>query len=264
MSALLATTAVWGFSIGDLVLGALAAITIGLGKTAIPGAGMLAVPLVANVFDGRPTVGATLIILVTADLFAVRWYREHTRWDVLRAMVPWIAIGYVAGAWFFIAIGSGGRTLDVTMGAIILVMVLIQAVRMLRRSAARPPSTGAAAFYGSTGGFATFVSNNAGPIMNAHLLRLGLDKSELVGTSAWFYFGVNVVKFPIYAALGWWTAGGGFFTGDAGRFAVLMMPVVVAAVLVGRRLFHVVPTQLFVAIVLVLAAAASVKLLAGW
>lgn len=264
MNALLATTTVWGFSIGDLVLGALAAITIGLGKTAIPGAGMLSVPLVAGVFDGRPTVGATLIILVTADLFAVRWYREHTRWDVLRAMVPWILIGYVAGAWFFIAIGSGGRTLDITMGAIILVMVLIQGVRMIRRSPARPPSTGAAAFYGSTGGFATFVSNNAGPIMNAHLLRLGLDKAELVGTSAWFYFGVNIAKFPIYAALGWWASGGGFFTVDACRFALLMIPVVVGAVLVGRRLFHIVPTQVFVAIVLVLAAAASVKLLAGW
>lgn len=254
---------VWGFSPVDLLMGALAAITIGLGKTAIPGAGMLAVPLVAGVFDGRPTVGATLVILVAADLFAVRWYRKHTRWDVLRAMVPWIALGYVVGAWFFIAVGSGGRTLDVTMGVTILVMVLIQAIRMLRRSPARAPSTAASAFYGSTGGFATFVSNNAGPIMNAHLLRLGLEKAELVGTSAWFYFGVNVVKFPIYVALGWWASGGGFFTVETFRFDLLMVPVVIAAVLVGRRLFHIVPTQVFVVLVLVLSAAASVKLLVG-
>lgn len=264
MIALLAANTVWGFTIGDLILGALAAITIGLGKTAIPGAGMLAVPLVANVFDGRPTVGATLIILVTADLFAVRWYRQHTRWDVLRGMVPWILLGYIVGAWFFIAIGSGGRTLDVTMGVTILVMVLLQSARMIRKSPPREPSIGASAFYGSTGGFATFVSNNAGPIMNAHLLRLGLEKAELVGTSAWFYFGVNIAKFPIYAAIGWWASGGGFFTVDAGKFAMLMIPVVVSAVLVGRRLFHVVPTRLFVSVVLVLAAAASVKLLAGW
>jgi hypothetical protein len=179
-------------------------------------------------------------------------------------MAPWVLLGYVGGAWFFIAIGSGGRSLDITMGAMILLMVLLQAVRMLRRSPARPPSLGASAFYGSTGGFATFVSNNAGPIMNAHLLRLGMDKSELVGTSAWFYFSVNIAKFPIYAALGWWSGGGGFFTVDAGKYALLMVPVVVIAVLAGRRLFHIVPTQFFVTIVLVLAAAASVKLLAGW
>ena len=264
MTALLATSTLWGFSVGDIVLGALAAITIGLGKTAIPGAGMLAVPLVASVFDGRSTVGATLIILVTADLFAVRWYREHTRWDVLWGMVPWITLGYIAGTWFFISIGSAGRPLDITMGALILVMVLLQSARMLRRSPASEPSLAASAFYGSTGGFATFVSNNAGPIINTHLLRLGLEKQELVGTAAWFYFGVNVAKFPIYLAVGWWTGGGSFFTADSGKFAVLMIPVVVAAVLVGRRLFHVVPTQLFVSIVLVLAAAASVKLLAGW
>lgn len=263
MTALLAST-VWGFPVWDLVLGALAAITIGLGKTAIPGAGMLAVPLVAGVFDGRPTVGATLIVLVTADLFAVRWYREHTRWDVLRSMIPWILVGYVAGAWFFIAIGSGGRSLDITMGAMILLMVALQGIRMLRHSPPRSTTVGASAFYGSTGGFATFVSNNAGPIINAHLLRLGLEKSELVGTAAWFYFGVNIAKIPIYAALGWWTGGGGFFTVDAGKFAVMMIPVVVLSVLVGRRLFHIVPTQVFVTIVLVLAAAASIKLLAGW
>ena len=264
MSALLATSTLWGFRPDDLVLGALAAITIGLGKTAIPGAGMLAVPLVASVFDGRSTVGATLIILITADLFAVRWYREHTRWDVLRGMIPWILLGYIAGTWFFIAIGSAGRTLDVTMGAIILVMVLLQAARMLRRSPASEPSLAASVFYGSTGGFATFVSNNAGPIINTHLLRLGLQKQELVGTAAWFYFGVNIAKFPIYVAVGWWTGGGSFFTVDAGKFAVLMIPIVVLAVITGRRLFHIVPTQLFVAIVLVLAAAASIKLLAGW
>lgn len=263
MSAFLAAT-VWGFAPSDLVLGALAAITIGLGKTAIPGAGMLAVPLVAGVFDGRPTVGATLIVLVIADVFAVRWYREHTRWDVLRSMIPWILVGYVAGAWFFIAIGSGGRTLDITMGSMILLMVVLQGVRMLRKSPPRSTTVGASAFYGSTGGFATFVSNNAGPIINAHLLRLGLEKAELVGTAAWFYFGVNLAKFPIYLALGGLTSGGSFFTLATLKFALMLIPVVVLAVLVGRRLFHVVPTRLFVTIVLVLAAAASVKLLAGW
>ena len=255
---------VWGLSVSDLILGALAAITIGLGKTAIPGAGLLATPLVASVFHGRPIVGATLVILVTADLFAVRWYREHTRWDVLRAMVPWILVGYVFGAWFFIAVGSGGRSLDVTMGVIILVMVLLQVVRMVRRSPARESTTGAAAFYGTSGGFATFVSNNAGPIMNTHLLRLGLQKEELVGTSAWFYFGVNISKFPMYAALGFWTHGGGFFTAQTTRFDIVLIPVVVISVLVGRRLFYVVPTQVFVVLVLALATAASVKLLAGW
>jgi len=250
-------------SSGDLIIGAIAALIVGLSKTAIPGAGLLATPLVAMVFDGRQIAGATLLILLTADLFAVRWYRHHTRWDLLRPLVPWVALGYLGGAWFFVAIGSGGRTLDITMGVTILTMVLLQAYRLVRRFQPAEATTGAAAFYGTSGGFATFVSNNAGPILNTHLLRLGLGKEELVGTSAWFYFVANSGKVPFYLALGWWSHGGGFFTATTVKFDLFVIPVVVVGVLIGRRIFHVVPTQLFIVIVLVLAAAASIKLLIG-
>jgi hypothetical protein len=250
-------------SSADLLIGALAALIVGLSKTAIPGAGLLATPLVAIVFDGRQIAGATLLILLTADVFAVRWYRRHTRWDLLRPLAPWVGLGYVVGAWFFIAVGSGGRTLDITMGVTILSMVLLQGFRMIRRLQPAESSHRAAAFYGSTGGFATFVSNNAGPILNTHLLRLGLGKEELVGTSAWFYFVANLSKLPFYLALGWWASGGPFFTAETLKFDLLLVPVVVVGVLLGRRIFSIVPTQLFVVIVLVLAGAASVKLLAG-
>ena len=149
------------------------------------------------------------------------------------------------------------------MGVTILTMVLLQSYRMARRFRPAEASTGAAAFYGSTGGFATFVSNNAGPILNTHLLRLGLSKEELVGTSAWFYFAANLGKLPFYLALGWWAGGGAFFTTQTLKFDLLLVPVVVVGVLVGRRIFHIVPTQVFVVVVLVLAGAASIKLLVG-
>ena len=254
----------FAFTAGDILIGAVAALMVGLGKTAVPGAGIVAAPLVAVVFHGRPVAGATLLILVAADVFATRWYRRHARWDLLIPMIPWVALGYVVGAWFFIAIGSGSRTLDITMGVTILSMVLLQAWRMARHSPPKESTHTAAAFYGTTGGFATFVSNNAGPILNTHLLRLGLDKEELVGTSAWFYFGVNVTKIPIYVALGWWSHGGSFFTVETMKFDLIMAPIAIGGVLIGRRLFHIVPTEVFVAVVLMLAAAASVKLLIGF
>ena len=36
-----------------------------------------------------------------------------------------------------------------------------------------------AALYGTAGGFTTFVSNAAGPIMNTYLVGLGLDKRDI-------------------------------------------------------------------------------------
>ena len=140
-------------------------------------------------------------------------------------------------------------------------MVVIQVWRMRRRSVAVRPTPAAAAVYGSTGGFTTFVANAAGPILNTYLLRLGLGKDELVGTSAWFYFAVNLAKVPVYMALGAWTTGGPFFTKSTLAFDLALFPVVVIGVFSGRSLLHKLPQRGFTIGVLVLSAAGAIKLL---
>jgi uncharacterized protein len=245
----------------DIAFGLLIALVVGLSKTAVPGAGLLATPLMAEVFSGREVPGATLMILLCADVFAVRWYRTATRWDLLRPLIPWVAAGFAVGATFFIVIGAADRSLEVVIAVMILLMVVLQANRMIRNSPPVEPTTTAAAFFGSLGGFTTFVSNNAGPVLNSYLLRLGLTKTELVGTSAWFYFTVNVAKIPIFAALGWWSDGGAFFTSDGALLALFSLPGVFVGVFAGRKLFPHVPQRLFMSIVLVLAAFAALRLL---
>jgi uncharacterized protein len=250
-------------TLGALLVGWIAAVVVGISKTAIPGAALLVTPLVALVFDGRQIAGVALPLLLMADVFAVRWYHSSARWDLLRPLVVWVGLGFVAGAAFFIAVGSGDRALDVVIGTSILVMVVVQVVRLIRRTRPAEPTTAAAAVYGSAGGFTTFVSNNAGPIMNTYLIRLGLDKAELVGTSAWFYLSVNLAKVPIYVVLGALSAGGSFFTRETLLFDVLCAPMIVVGVYAGRSLFHRVSQDVFLAVVLVLSALASVKLLLG-
>jgi uncharacterized protein len=252
------------FSASDYVIGAIAALVVGLSKTAIPGGGLLATPLLAMVFTGRLIPGGTLPILLMADLFAIRWYRDSVRWDVLRPLVVWVAAGFGAGAGFFIVLGKADRTLEVVIGIAILVVVALQVLRMIRRTPSAEPTTLAAAAFGISGGFTTFVSNNAGPIMNSYLVRLGLDKRHLVGTSAWFYFTVNVAKIPVYLALQQWSDGGPFFTRASLGFAAAMIPAVLVGVYGGKALFGRIPQHAFVIGVLVLSAGAAVKLTAGW
>jgi uncharacterized membrane protein YfcA len=217
--------------------------------------------LLATVLHGRAIAGTTLPILLTADLFAVAWYRQDARWDLLRPLVAPVAIGFGLGAWFFVGVGSATRPLDVTIGVIVLSMVAIQVVRSIRRAAAADAPVAAAACYGPAGGFTTLVSNTAGPIMNTYLVRLGLDKYEMIGTSAWFYFVVNVTKVPIYLALGAWSEGGHFFTGESLLYDLTLVPIVVLGAYGGRTLFPHLPQQLFLGVVLVLSAAGAVKLL---
>lgn len=251
------------FDAGDYVVGAVAGLIVGLSKTALPGAGLLATPLLATVFSGRMIAGGTLPILLAADLFAVRWYRHSTRWDLLRPLAIWVALGFAAGATFYVVVGKADRTIEVVIGVCILVVVVMQAYRLLRASPPAEPSAGAAALYGSAGGFTTFVSNNAGPIMNAYLLRLGLGKAELVGTSAWFYFAVNLAKIPVYAALSWWSDGGSFFTWPSLGFAAACLPAVAVGVFGGRALFDHIPQTIFRWAVVVLSGIAALRLLIG-
>ncbi|MGA1075269.1 MAG: sulfite exporter TauE/SafE family protein [Ilumatobacteraceae bacterium] len=249
------------FTTEALLIGALASFVVGLSKTGLPGSGLLAIPLFAMVFDGRLIPGATLPILLVADLFAIAWYRRHTRWDLLRPLVGWVGVGYAAGIAFFIAVGSATRAIEVMLGIIVIVIVTLQAWRMIRRVGATPTSRTATAAYGTSGGFTTFVANAAGPIMNTYLIGLGLPKHELVGTSAWFYFAVNLGKVPFYVALGELTSGGRFFTVDGLVFDVIMVPAIVVGVISGRALFHRIPQQVFLTAVLVMSAAGAVRLL---
>lgn len=245
-----------------IAIGIVAALVVGLSKTALPAAGLLSVPLVAAIVEGRQIAGASLPLLIVADVFAVTWYRHHARWDLLRPLFPWLAAGYAVGVTFYVVVGNAARPIEIAIGSIVLVMVAIQTWRMLRRSPAKPPTTAGAATYGTAGGFTTFVSNSAGPIVNTYLIGLGVGKHEQVGTSAWLYFTLNVTKIPLYLALGAFTSGGHFFSGDTLLWNLCMVPAIVAGVFLGKWLFPLIPQRTFVILVLALSALGGLKLLA--
>ena len=61
----------------------------------------------------------------------------------------------------------------------------------------------AASWTAGTGvGFATMTANAAGAVMTLYLSASGIDKRRFVGTNAWFFLIVNLVKVPFSIALG--------------------------------------------------------------
>jgi hypothetical protein len=248
------------FTVEALLVGAVAAYVVGLSKTGLPGGALIATPLLATVFDGRMIAGGTLPILLVADVFAVAWYHHHARWDVLRPLAPWIGLGYVFGVTFFVAVGSATEAIEVTIGVIVLAIVVLQALRMWRGNPPQGGGTSVAASHGTIGGFTTFVANAAGPVINTYLIRLGLPKHQMVGTSAWLYFIVNLSKVPLYLAVGAWAAGGPFFTRDTLLYDLAVTPAVFLGVFSGRALFHRIPQRLFTIVVLTLSAVGGIKL----
>jgi uncharacterized protein len=249
------------FTTGNLILGSLAAVLIGLSKTALPGTGLVATPLIAVFVSGRAIPGTILPVLIAADVFAVSWYHQHARWDLLRPMIVSVTVGFAAGATFFAVVGSSTRPIDIVVGASIVLMAGLQAWRLVRQQQPAAPTPRAAALYGTTGGFTTFVANAAGPVMNTYLVRLGLGKEAMIGTSTWFYFTVNLAKIPVYLVLGEWSSGGRFFTSTSLAFDAALLPALLIGVFGGKKLFHRLPDRGFLIAVLVLSTAGAVKLL---
>jgi uncharacterized protein len=251
------------FTTTNLLIGLLAALIVGLSKTAVPGGGLLATPLLAMVVSGRLIAGLMLPILIVADLFAMRWFRGERRSDILRPLIVPVAVGFAAGTLFYVVVGSGGRVLDVAIGLIVMAMVALQVNRLVRRTPPADATPLVTNGVGVVGGFTTFVANAAGPVLNTYFTGLGLPKERLIGTSSVFYFTVNLAKVPVYLLLGWLASGGHFFTAESLAFDLAVMPAVLAGVFGGRWMLPRIPQRVFNIAVLVLAFLAAVKLLVG-
>lgn len=247
------------FTPGGLIAGAIAAFVVGISKTGLPGISLAAIPLVALVVDGRLIPGATLPLLMVADLYAIAWYRQHARWDVLRGLSPWMGVGFLAGIIFFVAVGAATEPLERGIGLILLVIILLQLWLIFREAQPKNSRLGVAG-YGTAGGFTTFVANAAGPVINTHLAALRLPKPELLGTAAWLYFVVNIAKIPFYIALGLLTSGGPFFTTESLAWNLALVPAVVVGVYVGRLLYRRIPQRPFLIAVLALSALGALVL----
>jgi hypothetical protein len=57
------------------------------------------------------------------------------------------------------------------------------------------------AITGLAGGFATMIGNAAGPIMAVYLLTMHLPKNHYIGTAAWFFLIINVLKLPLHIGI---------------------------------------------------------------
>jgi uncharacterized membrane protein YfcA len=224
------------------MLGAFSAFMIGVAKTGAPGIGTLIAPLmVITVGDARLATAWTLPVLITADLFAVWYWRRHAEARQLFSLAPWVLVGIAGGAF---ALGLSEALIRKLLGGIVLAMLLLYLRRRLHPSTA---VHGSPSFYGIATGFSSTVANAAGPVMNLYLLSRQLPKQQFVATGAWFFLILNLVKAPVYA----WHS---LYSRQSLAFNALMIPVVLCGALTGRWLIRVLPQRLFETAVIALTA----------
>jgi uncharacterized protein len=240
---------------------AFAAVVVGLSKTGVPGLGMLAVAIFANLMPTKQASGFVLPLLIFGDLVAVFSYRQHTEWSHLRRLFLWTGAGVVLGTLAMRVIDN--RQAQLLVGGLIVALVALHVWRKRQAatqtpSATNAPSHGAwfAPTIGVLAGFTTLVANAAGPLMAIYLLAMRLPKMAFVGTAAVFFLLLNLFKIPFMIGLG-------LITTDSFSFNLALAPAVLAGAFLGRWLLPRVSQAWFERIALALSAAAGLKLLLG-
>lgn len=200
--------------------------------------GMMVVPLLANAFGGRPSVGLLLPILIFADIFAVSWYSRHAEWKHILRLIPWALAGIITAT--IVGKNISDLTFNRLLAALVLGGVAILVWRDLRSDKIRiPHSRWFAGGLGLLGGFATMMGNAAGPVMALYLLSMRLPKNSYIGTGAWFFFIVNLSKVPLHI-WSWKT-----ITVDSFLLDVMMIPSIAAGAFLGIWLVRLLPEKFY-------------------
>ncbi|MEZ3161911.1 sulfite exporter TauE/SafE family protein [Microbacterium sp. BWT-B31] len=207
----------------------LAAIVVGVSKTAVPGANAISVAIFAALLPARQSTGALLVLLLVADLFAIVAYRRHVDWATLLRLAPAVVAGLLLGV-LFLAFADDEGVRRVIGALLLAVIAFTLGWRRLRRAVEDPgPHRLAAATYGTLGGFTTMVANAAGPVMSMYFLAARFPVKLWLGTAAWSFFLINVSKLPFSIGLGLITPSGLLLD-------LVLVPLVVAGALSGRWL----------------------------
>ena len=271
-------------TLGSWLLLLAAACLTGLAKTVLPGAATIAVALFAAVLPAKESTGVMLVLLLVGDVLAVWSYRHDADVTMLRRLIPAVAVGVLAGAVFLrLASDTGTRRV---IGVVLL--LLIAATLWGRRRSARPaPGAAAAAgpedgpspapsprpaddavgsrsgagsspparaLYGALAGFTTMVANAGGPVTSMYFLACRYPVKAFLGTTAWFFFLVNVTKLPFSLSLG-------IIRPEHLALDAVLAPVVIALALAGRRLADRMDQRVFEPIVIALTILSALPLL---
>ena len=246
-----------------VVVGLVAAFVMGVSKTGVPSVGAFGAALLATVIPAVASTGVLLPVLLVGDAVAIAMYARHADVRLLVRLLPSVSLGLLAG--YGLVRVADADVVTRVIGAVLLLSAVGALVRR-RRPAVRPAGEDDAVparargpvslLLGAGAGLSTMVANAGGPMMTLYLLRMRVGTLAFLGTSAWFFLAVNLLKVPFSVGLG-------LITPDSLRLSAAIAPGILVGALAGRRLVRGMSREVFELAALLATAAAAVWLLVG-
>ncbi len=264
---------------------AFAAICFGIDKSLASGAGLLSIATLTAVMPAHQASGLTLLMAICADWSAIWAYRGNVNVKSLIRLIPFVLVGICAGIWFLYV--ADNTVMKKTIGIILAVFIAMYFITVLRKrlSAGKGGDEDAAKSTAETerlelegvsdaeaggraailswlkriicgllAGFTTMVANAAGPVTSIFFLSEHLPVIRFLGTTAWFYLIVNLIKLPISIHLG-------MITWEGFLSMAWTIPLIIVTVMIGRSIARRVSQETFTRLIYILSVVAVVRLL---
>jgi uncharacterized membrane protein YfcA len=182
------------------VFASLAAFIVGASKGGVPGVGILAVPVLAQIISPVVAAGLLLPLLVLSDFYGLWLYRKnYDLWNI-KIMVFASTIGIVIG--WATARYNSDDLVKLLVGVIGIWYSIDLYLKSRRSNEPKPADVPRGLFWGTLTGFTSFVAHAGGTPFQMYVLPQRLDKMTYAGTATITFAIVNALKLPPYWFLG--------------------------------------------------------------
>ncbi len=238
--------------INQLLLGVIGAVLLGISKSGLKGIDILIVSTMAIGFGAKESTGILVPLLIIGDIMAVIYYHRHAQWKILLKFLPWMITGVLVGAFV-------GRDLDEFLFKKMMSIIIIFSVFIMfwweRKARKVPQKLWFAGITGTFAGFTTMVGNLAGAFSNIYFLAMRIPKDQFIGTAAWLFFIINLIKVPFHI-FSWHTINENSLRND-----LLLIPFVIVGFLVGVKIVSLFKDRIYRLFILFMTAFAAIILL---
>jgi hypothetical protein len=230
-----------------------AAFIIGLSKAGIKGIAVLNVTLMALAFGAKESTGMVVPLLILADIFAVIYYNRYTQWKYVFKVLPWMIFGLLIG----VVIGNElpEKFFKIGMATIIIITVFMMFYWDRKKDKTVPKHWAFAGTIGTVAGITTMVGNLAGAFSNIYFLAMQLPKNNFIGTAAWLFLIMNIVKLPFHFFV-WKT-----ISIESLSLNLILLPGILVGFFVGVRFIKFIKEAFFRKMILVLTAVGAILIM---
>lgn len=223
---------------GLIFLFGAALLAFGLSTVSGGGAGLLLLPVLAQVVPTSAVPAALTVGTATSTTSKLVLFRRYIRWAVVRRFVPGAVPGVLLGAYLLKYVNP--LYLEVFIG-LFLLSNLPAALRRGRPAADAPAERAGwlkLSAIGALAGFLSGLTGAVGLLFNKFYFRYGLSRDEVIATRAANEVLLHAIKLGLYLYLG-------LLTGPAWRTGAVVAVAAVLATAGARRVVHYLSEGLF-------------------